>query len=137
MFKAKDAMTGNPTTVQESTDIKEAIRLLVDKKITGLPVVSPEGGLIGMVTEKDILQIVYKQTIRDKTVGDLMTRTIVAFDADDNLMDVYKCLMENNFRRVPILSNGKLVGIISRRDIIKFLLRKPTRSQTDDDGVQP
>ncbi len=132
MFTAKDAMTSSIITVTEKTDIKDAIKLLVEKNVTGLPVVTEEGYLTGIVTEKDVLQFLYKQTSKNKTVADLMTREIVTFNENDNLIDIFKCLMENNFRRVPILSDGKLAGIISRKDIIKFLFRKPARSKPDE-----
>jgi len=124
MFIANDVMTRNITTISDDTEIRDAIRLLVEKNVTGLPVVDTEMRLIGIVTEKDLLNVLYKKNVRNKTVEGLMTRDIVSFDINDSLLDVYRCLMNNSFRRVPILSGDKLVGIISRRDIIKFLSRK-------------
>jgi CBS domain-containing protein len=52
-----------------------------------------------------------------------MTRDVKCFEEDDSLTDVCECLIDSPFRRVPILSGGKLVGIVSRADIIKFILR--------------
>ncbi|MFZ5571911.1 MAG: HPP family protein [Thermodesulfobacteriota bacterium] len=132
MFTARDVMTTNIITVDEKTDIRDAIKLLVENNVTGLPVVSESGCLIGIVTEKDILQFLYKQQSKNKTVADLMTRDIITFQESDNLIEIFKSLMENSFRRVPILADGKLVGIISRKDIIKFLFRKPARSRQDE-----
>jgi CBS domain-containing protein len=134
MVTAKDVMTKEIISVRDTTDVKKVLKLLVEKNVTGLPVISDEGYLVGMVTEKDILQMLYKQTIKNRTVSDMMTHGIVSFDENDNLIDIYKCLMENNFRRVPILSEGKLVGIISRRDIIKFLSSKTIRPEALDDA---
>ena len=79
--------------------------------------------MIGIVSEKDMLKLLYGEAIGDRPVSDIMTKDIKTFDEDDDLFDIYECLMENNFRRVPILSQGKLTGLISRRDIIKFIMK--------------
>ena len=59
-----------------------------------------------------------------------MTREIISFDENDDLMKVYESLMTSNFRRVTVLSEGKLVGVISRRDMIKFLFESIKRKET-------
>ena len=95
--------------------------------ITGLPVVDDEGVLVGIVTEKDILVLLcnrLEDTGMDRAVGkvgEFMTRHVVCFQPEDSLSDIAECLSTNNFRRVPILDNGKLVGIISRRDVIRYI----------------
>ena len=88
-----------------------------------LIVVSGDMQVIGIVSEKDMLKLLYSEEIGDRPVSDIMTKDIKTFDEDDDLFDIYEYLMENNFRRVPILSQGKLTGLISRRDIIKFILK--------------
>ncbi|MGA1868928.1 MAG: HPP family protein [bacterium] len=127
MFKAKDIMTKEVITVREETPICEAIKLLAEKNITGLPVITDDKRLVGIITEKDMMKLMYDPDIEYCHVGDLMTTAVVSFDENDNLQDVCMELMENNFRRVPILSKGKLVGIISRSDIIKFILLKTVK----------
>lgn len=132
MISAKDVMSKRVTTVREDAKIMDVIRLLVEHKVTGLPVVSEDMRLLGMVTEKDILKmLLYEQDVKDISVADLMTTEITYFAEDDDLMSVFKGLVESNFRRVPIVSEGELVGIISRRDIIKLLSKKATGS-TDE-----
>jgi len=124
MYRAKKIMSRDLATVSRDARIQDVIRLLVEHRITGLPVVDADMYLLGMVTEKDVLRMLYESHGQSATVEDLMTSDIVCFDEDDDLIDVFKCLVENNFRRVPILSEGKLVGIVSRRDIVAFLFRK-------------
>jgi CBS domain-containing protein len=125
MFRAKNVMSKRVMTVKENAKIVDVMRLLVEHKITGLPVVSEDMDLLGIVTEKDILtMLLYGKDIKDKLAADLMTTEIVYFAEDEDLMTVFKSLVESNFRRVPILSDGKLVGIVSRRDIINFLSKK-------------
>jgi CBS domain-containing protein len=137
MFHAKDIMTKEVSTVRQDAKINDVIRLLAQKRITGVPVVSDDMRLLGMVTEKDILRTLrYEQNIKGKTAADLMTREIISFDENDSLMEVFENLVENDFRRVPILSEGILVGIVSRRDIIEFFSAKAAGSKTKEGGSQ-
>lgn len=123
MVTAKEIMSKSVLTVDKDTTPNELIKTLVRERVTGLPVVDDEMCLLGVVTEKDILKMLYNKE-KSKTVQELMTRDVVTFDQDDDLINIFKCLVNNSFRRVPVMSKGRLVGIISRRDIIKFLSRK-------------
>ena len=123
MVTAKEVMSASVMTVNTDMKINDVIKLLVKHNVTGLPVVDEEMNLIGMVTEKDVLKVLYNKE-KCKTVQDLMSPGVVSFDEDEDLIKIFKCLVENSFRRVPITSSGKLVGIISRRDIIRFLHKK-------------
>lgn len=134
MVKAKDIMSTTVTTVHEYANVMEVIKLLVEHNVTGLPVVDDSGRLLGMVTEKDILMLLlYDPNVKGKTVTDLMTTEIIHFDEDENLMKIFESLVQSNFRRVPILSEGRLVGIVSRRDIIKFLSAKAKKAPKNDE----
>jgi len=125
MYKAEDVMQSNLITVTEDTEIVEAITVLAKNGITGLPVVDNDLKLVGLVSEKDVLSIAYR-IIADapgalsshKTVADIMTRDVVSFRKDDTLADVCQCFMDKPFRRVPVTDDGKLVGLISRKEII-------------------
>jgi CBS domain-containing protein len=133
MVKAKDIMSSKVTTVHEYANVIDVIKLLVERNVTGVPVVDDADRLLGMVTEKDILMLLlYDPNVKGKTATDLMTTEIVHFDEDENLMTIFESLVQRSFRRVPILSDGHLVGIISRRDIIKFLSEKARASSTNN-----
>ena len=135
MVCAKDIMATEVITVTEDATMKHVIQLLVTRGITGLPVVSDDMELLGVVTEKDVLKALYNRDVQVNSVADLMTGDIVSFDENDDLIKVFKGLVENNFRRVPILSQGKLVGVISRTDIIKFLSKsaaRPAETESED-----
>jgi CBS domain-containing protein len=112
-------------TVGPDTTIIEATNILTKHNITGLPVVDRKKKLLGVVSEKDLLCLAYGLKTHTYTsdnsptvVKDVMTEEVVTFNVNDRLSDVIKCLTEEDFRRVPILSDGKLVGIISRRDLL-------------------
>ena len=123
IFKAKTIMTTDIAYVKKQTPIYEAIGILVEKNITGLPVVNDDMTLAGIITEKDVLRLLYDVEDKPGKVEDFMTKGIVSFNQDDSVIDIAECFIKNHFRRVTITSEGKLAGIISRKDIIKYILQ--------------
>jgi CBS domain-containing protein len=123
MYKAKDVMTNSVITVGRETDIYKAIELMVDNNITGLPVVNDDMTLAGIVSEKDVLKLLYDKVGNLHKVENFMTKGVISFDQEDSLLDITDCLLKNRFRRV-LISNGKrLVGVISRKDIISYIYK--------------
>jgi CBS domain-containing protein len=124
---AKDVMKSGLLTVGKSTPVYEAMEILATKNITGLPVVDDYMNLVGVVSEKDILKLLYDPKAKPGLVQDYMTRDVVGFDQNASLFEICHCLVDNNFRRVPILDNSKLVGIISRTDIMAYIMKNRSR----------
>ena len=123
MLKAKDIMTENVLTVHRSAPIYDAIQILVEHEITGLPVVDDTGSMVGIISEKDMLKELYDVEDKGGHVEDFMTRIVTTFDHDDSVLEICDCFIRSPFRRVPILEDGKVVGIISRTDIINYILK--------------
>ncbi len=123
MFTARDIMTEEVDCIRPKTHIYDAVELLVEKHITGMPVVDDGSNLVGFLSEKDVLTILYAmEDNTEQTVGDYMSTGVVSLDVDVSLIDLCDCLTQNVFRRVFITENGKLAGIVSRSDIIKIIL---------------
>ena len=120
---AKDFMKQGLVTVSRDMSIYKAMTLLADNKITGLPVVDKDFKVEGIVTERDFLKLMYAPDFQPGPVEDYMTTDVKSFTRDDTLYDICDCLIENNFRRVPVVEDGRLVGIVSRSDIIDTILR--------------
>lgn len=129
MTVAREVMNPHVVAVKEDTTIDEAIQLLVDLRISGLPVVGADGKLVGIISEKDALRLLREVSDRPRTVSEFMTKSVVSFEPGADLMAICDTLASRNFRRVPIVEGGKLVGIVSRRDIISYIikLRKKVR----------
>jgi CBS domain-containing protein len=123
MLKAKDIMTKNVITVNRNASIYDAITTLVEHHVTGLPVVDEDMTVVGIISEKDMLKKLYDVEDRAGKVDNFMTRSVVTFDHEDSIMEICNCFIHNQFRRVPILDHGKVVGIISRADIINYMLK--------------
>ncbi len=122
MISLDKIMTRDVVTARISTDIYDAVRMMADGNITGLPVVDEDERLVGVVTEKDVMRYLLNTENIEGTVQDCMTTDVISLNLNDNkLLDVIKILVEKKFRRVPIECEGKLKGIISRRDVILYI----------------
>ncbi|MBU0504798.1 MAG: CBS domain-containing protein [bacterium] len=122
MFEAKTIMTKVVVTVRPDTPAMEAVRLLVKNSISGLPVVDDDNKLVGIVSEKDLLKFIHDPEEKALTVSSLMTKKVICFDENTSGVEICNCLVKNNFRRVPVLKDGRLVGVVSRRDILRKIL---------------
>lgn len=117
-------MTECVVSVNKETPMYEVAQLLATNDITGIPVVEDDMTVVGIITEKDVLDLFHVlQYSENRTVNSSMTQSVITFDVEDNLEDVSQCLKDGYFRRVPVTSKGKLVGIISRRDLILYIIR--------------
>lgn len=121
MTQAKAIMNTHVLSISRNEDIYEAINMMALNNVTGLPVVDENENLVGIITEKDVLTLLYNLDDKPGLVRDFMTSEVVCFDQEDDLNDVVDALGTNPFRRVPILNDGRLVGIISRKDIIAYI----------------
>ena len=122
MFDTKDIMTTEVISVKRNTPIGDAVDMLVENNVAGLPVVDDDMNLVGVISEKDMLSLLSESESSSGTVEDYMTEDVVSFEQREDLIAICECLVNNSFRRVPIVDDGKLVGIVSRRDIIKYIL---------------
>ncbi|GAI22153.1 unnamed protein product [marine sediment metagenome] len=123
MLRARDIMSKNVICVKKDVPIFEAVKLLVENNISGVPVVEDDMTLTGLLSEKDVVDLFYEgERAENKTVSDYMTDPAVCFDDSNALLNVCNFLAKNIFRRVPVTSEGKLVGIISIQDILNSVL---------------
>jgi CBS domain-containing protein len=129
MLTARDIMTRDVVCVKTDTPIRTALELLVEHNISGIPVVEDDMTLVAIISERDILRL-FDATgdVEGKTVSDFMTQPAVFFEEHESISDVCQCLADNHFRRVPVSSHGVLVGIVSRRDIIKNIMHTKFQS---------
>lgn len=112
-MNVQEIMTTHVITVGDDASIEDAARLLARHRISGLPVVNRSGALIGVVTEFDLL------AKRGATVGDIMSRAVISVTPETSTEDVAHLLADRRVRRVPVLVGGRLVGIVSRSDLVQ------------------
>jgi CBS domain-containing protein len=144
-ISAKDIMTRDVTTIRKGSSIEEALRLMAEKEVSGLPVVDLDDNLEGIITETDVLlkgqspveaprlafygpwllpddivSDMYRKS-RGSRVEDAMTRQVIAFGEESAVTDIARVMVEHNINRVPIVNGRKVVGIVSRRDIVRAM----------------
>jgi len=129
MLQAKTIMKKDVLTVSPDTPLEKAIRILIQHNITGLPVVDDDMTVAGIITEKDVLKFLAEKSVAElhpdiarTPVKKLMCAEVVSFNQETDVRQIWDCLVKRNFRRVPITDqDGRLVGIISRKDIIAVI----------------
>ncbi len=118
---ARDLMATSLVTLRPDMPLHEAIDLLLKNKISGAPVVDEEGRLVGVLSEKDCLRMFASRAFErgpGSTVSQYMSKDLYSIDPDSDLFRIADIFLQNPFRRLPVLENGKLIGQISRRDIL-------------------
>jgi CBS domain-containing protein len=112
-MKVKDVMTSNVITVKEDQTRQQAARLLAQHRISGMPVVNENDMLVGVVSEFDIM------SKEGKTVGDIMSKGVIRVDAETDLEEASHILVHQRIRRLIVVEHGKVIGIISRSDVVR------------------
>ena len=119
-------------TFSPDDDIIGAMRVLLDRHFSGAPVVDGHGELLGILSQKDCLRIVYDTAYHQEIGGKVeqyMHRDAECLDADVSIFDAADRFLHSNYRRFPVLRDGKLIGQISRHDIMRAIdeiyLQKP------------
>ncbi len=117
LFTAGDIMTTDVVSVRPDTTIQEAVDLFELRQISGLPVVDSQQRLLGVMTEYDLLQGISTLRLSGK-VADFMTTDVTTVSQHVPLVDLAKLFLSTRVRRLPVISDGKVVGVISRRDLL-------------------
>jgi CBS domain-containing protein len=133
-MRVRDIMSHPVFTVRPTDPIEGAAALLSDRRITAAPVVDGDGRLVGIVSEGDLLRdrVPDDPTAhlrppvnhhRPKVVAEVMTGNVVTAWLDEDVSDVARTMLHRDVRSIPVLDGGRLVGIVSRRDLLRTVVR--------------
>jgi len=112
-------------------DIIKAMRVLLERHLSGAPVLDSDGNMVGILSQKDCLSIVYNTAYHQDWGGQVeqyMSRKVEHIDAGCSLLEAAEKFLNSSFRRFPVLRDGRLVGQISRHDIMRALDENYLRS---------
>jgi CBS domain-containing protein len=114
MIPVKDVMTTDVMSFHQDTPVEEIAGALAARHITGAPVVTPEGFVVGIVSEVDVF------TKKGSTARDIMSAQVISITEDTGIDQAARLLAGERIRRLPVLKEGRLVGLISRSDVLEF-----------------
>lgn len=120
--KVSDFMATRLVTLHPQTNVVEALSVLLDKKISGAPVVDDAGALVGVLSEVDLMKVIIQDSYYDEAagvVGDFMRFPVDTVEADTDIYSLAERFLTEHRRRYPVVRYGKLVGQISRRDVLR------------------
>jgi CBS domain-containing protein len=130
MLTAGAIMTPSLVTVRPDASIEDAIDLLLREQISGLPVVDEDGRMVGVITEFALLAIAYDRRVKNDTVSQHMSRDLITVNVDDPMSRVADLCIVHRVRRVPVIKDGRMVGVIARRDVLRALVERPLAACT-------
>jgi len=146
MLKAKDIMTKDVITVKPETTLAQLARLLIDNKISGTPVVDEDAGMVGIVTENDLIRknkrlhiptvirlfdayvMVGSKSMEKEindisaiTVGEIYTEDVVSIEEETTIEEIATIMAEDHMHLLPVLREGKVVGIVGKADMVRTM----------------
>ena len=158
---AQDVMSSDVVTVTEGATALDAVKLLINNGVSGLPVVDARGAFVGIITEFDVIRHVLggeggnglqatwekgeglneaQTKALGKPVAELMTRQALAATENTTVMEIADLIVRHQIKSVPVLRDGTVVGVVSRADLVKALLSTPQASPpaapADDDQIR-
>jgi CBS domain-containing protein len=158
---AQDVMSSDVVTVAEQATVLDAVKLLINNGVSGLPVVDAKGGFVGFITEFDVIRHVLggdgtpgaqatwekgeglsemQEKALARPVADLMTRQPYVASENTPLKEVADLVVRHQIKSVPVLRDGAVVGVVSRADLVKALLSSPRTDApagpADDDQIR-
>jgi CBS domain-containing protein len=149
-MRARDVMSSPVITVTPDTTAKDAADLLASNGFTALPVINDDDRLIGIVTEADVVRDRFPRDPRYRnayqeevlgvsarphrpaaTVGEVMTTSVISMGAGTDVVDLVTAMLDNKVRAMPIVDGSRVVGIVTRRDLLRVLARDDQQIATD------
>jgi CBS domain-containing protein len=160
-MKAADVMVSSVISVRSDSTVQEVADVLLKNRISGVPVVEPDGTLVGIVSEGDLIRRPEAGTLRrpswwltllgskeeqafdyikshSRRVADVMTQRVVTASSDTPVSDIATLLEKHGIKRVPIVKDGKVIGIVSRANLLQALacLKSVPATTTDDESIR-
>jgi len=119
-----DYMTTKLISFTPDQNIREVIETIIANKISGAPVINNDKELVGIISEKDCLRVILDDVYHnlppsERNVSNYMSKKVVTVDESMDVVALANLFLNSNFRRYPVVKNGKLVGLVSRRDILR------------------
>jgi predicted transcriptional regulator len=122
MYQVKNAMHCEVVSVRPDATVEEAIELLLNHNISGAPVIDHTGKLCGIISQFQLLEVMYDPQIKNGCVRDFMTRDVLTIEEDAMLGTAVNLFVVHRIRRLPVVRQNRVVGVISRSDLLRYFV---------------
>src|SRR5262245_35005984 len=121
----RDIMSKVVICVRPDATLMDAVKTLTKHHISGAPVVTRKGELVGFISEPNLMDVIFDDSIRDAKVSEYMSDDVHSVDSQDPIAAAATMLAMYGVRRLPVVENDRFIGIITRRDLLAYTLRHP------------
>ena len=122
--RVKDFMTADPVSLAPDMDIHRAMKILLEREISGAPVLDKQGDLVGILSIKDCLRVAFSASYHREwggPVSEFMSSEVQTIESDTDIVEAAELFLKVRYRRFPVVTNGRLDGLISRYDVLRAL----------------
>ncbi len=121
MYRARDVMSTNVVLLRQEATVAEAVLSLVTHGISGAPVVDADGKLVGIVSELQLIETLYEPRFKTYPLQKIMTTNVTTVSEQTLLSDIGSLMVTQRIRRVPVVRGDRVVGIVARRDLLRYV----------------
>lgn len=125
MSVVRDSMSRDLLILAPDQDVIQAMKRMLDQRVSGAPVVDARGNLVGLLTQRDCLSVAYQASYHGQVAGkvsEFMTTAVETVPANLSLVEMIERFYHSSHRRFPVMDGNQLVGMISRRDVLRAVV---------------
>ncbi len=119
-------MNENVVAIRDNATVEEAIHSLLEHHVSGAPIVDAQGCLVGIISEFQLLEAIYRPEVKQEQVRDLMTKDVITVAEDATLSEVANMLLLHRIRLVPVVRDAEVTGVITRGDLLRYTVDTDT-----------
>jgi CBS domain-containing protein len=121
----RDIMSKVVVALRPESTIIDAVKTLTKHHLSGAPVVTPQGEVVGFISEPNLMDVLFDQSVRKARVSEFMSSSVHVVDSQDSISTAARMFALYGIRRLPVVENGRFVGVVTRRDLLSYSLRNP------------
>ncbi|HVT26878.1 MAG TPA: CBS domain-containing protein [Lacipirellulaceae bacterium] len=121
----RDIMSKSVVSIRPEATMVEAVKILTKHHLSGAPVVSSQGELVGFISEPNLMDVVFDRDVRNENVSEFMSRDVHIAHPDDSISSAASKFSIYGIRRLPVVENGHVIGVLTRRDLLSYSLLNP------------
>ena len=125
MHVIRDIMSKVVISVRPEATMMDAVKTLTKHHISGAPVVTKQGEVVGFISEPNLMDVLFDVDVRTSPVSEYMSRGVHVVDSQDPISVAATMLSMYDIRRLPVVENGRFIGVVTRRDLLAYSLHNP------------